>query len=334
MNSNSTIVDGIAANLERTYTPDLFLGYLAWYSIQDGVVVTRDEFVTTLADYGVDAGTVSKVHATGVFKRACNAAQVKKFRPTAQDIIDYRNAGMTHSGQVSYVNYMIRDAGYDKDGTYRNIIREAVDAQDAHLSHDEIIKVSFMRKTKTIVTERLAHLTPVERRIIDTINDFYREETETLPNNSIRGFINQEMQGGMFSVRVRPTGGVFYVRSTHSTRLHNLEDAINAIGGGFHTLPLVDDTKQREMLRIAYETETQAEVEGLMTEIREIMMAGTKITRDRYVDIKMRTDHQQAKVSEYSDLLTEGVERTGSYLEILAEQVEELLEFVDNKVAA
>jgi ElaB/YqjD/DUF883 family membrane-anchored ribosome-binding protein len=313
-------VEALSTKLTETYNPDLFLGRLCWYSIPDSVNITRDAFVAKLDECGVPFGkTIPEIRAVDVFKRGCTSAETNKYLP------DDTERAALDLPDVSYINYMFRNSGQDKDKVYRSLIREVVDAAGHKLAYTEIATLTYDRTTQAIVTT--VNSTPfldVERAVIRKVTDYFAHEGKRITPYSIREFVRKGLEWDIHAIKVRPSGGIYFTQEDFSVVVTALETAINDIGGSFHTLPLLDDSKQRLMLKKAFEDESLDDINAMLAEITEVFKSGKQISEDRYADFRLRYNALSKKVVEYSNVLDEAMETTASYLEIADAQIEAL----------
>jgi hypothetical protein len=318
----TNIVDTYAAKIEKQYDPAAFLGHLCWYGIPEAVNVTHDEFTALCDSASIPFPKLPKPRIVDVFKRACKNAVVNKYVPD-----DTERA--TLAGDVHHINYMIRGAGADETHVWRVIVKEVVDSAGHKLSYDDIAVVQFGRQGNLSVRWKTNDVWPVERGIESNIMSYYTSQAVTVTPYAIREFVRKGIEWYLHAIRVRPSGGVYFIQEQFSPTMKSLEKVVNDVGGSFHTLPLLDDSKQREMLRQAFEDEAMGDVEEMMVEISALMSNKKNISSDKYVDFFERYNKQRKKVVEYSDLLDEAMEKTGSALEILSTQMEALKDLVE-----
>jgi len=314
-------VQQLATNLTNKYNSDLFLGRLCWYSIPDAVTVTRKEFIATLAKHNVPFGqNLPEIRSVDVFKRGCKSAERIKYVPTDTE---KRLLGLPDH---CHANHLFRNSGSDKDFVYRSFMREIVDSSGHEISSVEIASLVYDRSAELIArVTKQPNILGVEEDIIQDVFDYFQTEAERITPYSIREFVRKGVEWNFHAVKVRPSGGIYFIQEQFADDAGHLEDAINEVGGAFHSLPLLDDSKQREMLKKAFEDESLDDITILMSEISEIMVNGKVISVDRYVDFKVRYDKLITKVLEYSNILDEAMGTTSSYLELAENQIKSLL---------
>lgn len=314
-------IDQLSTKLTNKYDSALFLGRLCWYSIPDTVNISRDDFVDILDASGVPfGGNIPEIRPVDVFKRGCTSGEVNKYLPSD-------NERLTLGLPTGHVNYLFRNAGQDKDKVWRSLVREVVDSSGHRIGHSEIASLTYDRLDKSIITTVLVSsgLFPIERNVVNSVIDYFKSEAERITPYSIREFVRKGLEWNLHAIKVRPSGGIYFTQEQFSTVVTALEKAINDIGGSFHTLPLLDDSKQREMLKKAFEDESLDDINDLMAEVNEIQKSGKLISSDKFADFDVRYKKLLKKVKEYSDVLDEALETTGSYLDIADLQLRSLL---------
>jgi hypothetical protein len=300
---SGTAFESIQANLKK-YDSEMFLGRLAWYNVTELSFIDHAEFCKALVSYGLDTILPPAPRPSDVFKRACTASQRKKV-PTSEPRV--------------FNNYMIREVGKDVDNIWRHLVREQVDTEGHVLSYEAVYELHFFRPTITVKSKRMGNgIDHVADDVVDSMKSRFKELDNLLTPMAVRHFLRKTLEA-LHATTVRPSGGVYFLREDHATIITALEDVIGQlpVGSSFHSLPLIDDTKQRSMLKRAFEDESIGEVDSLLGEIAQIIKGKKQITADKYAEYKVEYDRLRSKVADYSDLLDEAMEATASRLEIM-----------------
>jgi hypothetical protein len=320
-NTFTEAVDKLTTN----YDSDMFLGRLVWYTVTEDLNITHKTFHETVLDnfMGLDTQPVLPgfPRPTDVFKRACTAAQVRNVPKGGEGAEDHT------------YNYMVRPAGHDDEHVWRVIVREEVDPNGHELSYDELVKVTFNRKTEKLrfnnVDRDTEHGDEHVNDIVGAIYDYFKAEADRITPYAVREFTRKFLERTLHSIKVRPAGGVYFVNEAHAPAIEALDRTLNGWQGStFHFMPLIDDSKQRQMLRAAFEDESVGEVDRIVGEMAEIMAEGGKISSDRFANYKVEYDSIRKKVSDYSALLDENLERTVNRLDIMEKVLIELIDHV------
>lgn len=293
----------------------LFLGRLVWYSVSE-VKIAHEALCKDLLTVGLNAYLPRPPSDTDVFRRVCTAAQRKRVPTGDPDV---------------YNNYTVRDVGYDAKTLHKTIVRETVDTKGKKLDHDsEMCKVVFTKATATVQID-CNGTDPVASEMATQIDTDYHAEKGMMNSYGVRELIRRILLN-VNATNVRGSGGgVYFVSEEHGDKLDALEKLAELLPGTcmVHSLPLIDDTKQREMLRRAFESESVEEIDRLVDEIAELTKAGKKISKDRYATYLEAFHAAKAKAKEYGELLETSLDSNGSRLKIFQRQVMNLTQLVD-----
>lgn len=316
-----------------SYDSTMLLGRLCWYSVPESVF-DHTFVVQQMQAAGLDTFTLPPVpRPADVFKRACTAATRKK--------VPVSDVG-------TYNNYLIRPVGHDDDHVWRKIIRETVDSNDRRLGYIEIVELTFERKTSKISTnwnpmaaEKIVNnasgmtwptttyeYDPQAVGMVDEILDNFKAWNDSITSAALRELIRKILTK-FHATSVRPAGGIYFVNESRHVELEALSNLINSLqGASFHVLPLLNDAKQREMLRLAFEDESVEEIDRLLGEIMELKSKNKKISADKYSSYAAEYTRLMAKGKEYQSLLGTAMAETDSRLEIFQNSIVSLMEYV------
>lgn len=326
MNSFSTAVQSTKEKYDKT----AWLGLVSWFSVGndstldfESLTDKLDQAYANMPELKPDVPNMPR--SVDIFKRACTSAE---FRKAAT-----QNVGV-------FYNVVVRNSGQDTDQVWRNFIREEVDGVGHELSYRTLCKVIFTRSTGRVrfETDEYALLTnPTDREAVDlvkkTILDYLDTNKATITAMSVRSFIRNYLENKLHSIQVRESGGVHFVtRGTddlpYADALEAFETVLNGLGDvsvSIHSLVLLDDSKQREMIRVAFESESVDEVDRMIAQISDALKDGGTVTAGRYADYKSQYDTMRSKIVEFSDLVDEKMEETGLRLDIMNAKMSKLL---------
>lgn len=296
-----------------TYNRDMILGQLAWYSVPE-MTISHSDFVVRMHEHKLDQVFLPPhPRPADVFRRSTNVGRK-----------DQRT-----EGDFTY-KYSIHEVGKDSDSIWRHLVREIVDYKDHQLDLQPIVELVFDRNLETILVSCLPsiELRPWEDELVSKIQGTYLTLLDQLTAYAIRQVIIKILQSFSATV-VRPSGGVYFVAEFYYDDLIHLEELINSIEGcSFHALPLLDDKKQREMLKKAFEDESIELVDRSLEDIRKIFAGDKHISSDRYSVFFDDYKVLSARTKEYADLLEESMDTTAARLEVYQDQIFHLMERV------
>lgn len=300
------------------YDNELFLGRLCWYTVTEDVRVNYKDFyeliLKAFANMDIKPKLPTPPRGVDVFRRACTGAEIKNYSDDT-------------SGDGVRYNYMIRPAGSDADRVYRVIVRETVDNNGHELGYDELIKVVYNRASESIDFRPEAIDDPVVSEIQGAIIAYFYDWRDTLTAYACRELVRKLIENNLNGIRVRPSGGVYFVHERYAPVIDALDPAINMLSpdSAFHFLPLLDDGKQREMLRAAFEDESVGQIDTLIGEMGDILKGDKQISMERFASYKASYDELRGRLVDYSDLLDEKLELSATRLEIMQQVVYELI---------
>lgn len=289
--------------------PNVLLGRLCWYSVSD-LCVPHDDVVRALVASGISTNLPQLPTDDDVFRRVCSSVKRQRIPTADPDVFE---------------NYLLREFK-DKFSITKRIVRERVNSKGKRLEFTEMFDVTFSRSDGSLQTKSINGGRPICQEIAQEIETEYATWRGCVGSYTIREWIRAFVLR-LGATRVRPGGGVYFLREDHVAKLAALEEFGNRVPNGvieFHYLPLIDDRRQREMLRRAFESEASEACDQLIGEMQRLTKDDKKITADRYAGFV--TEYQQllAKSREYSDLLEATLDSTGARLSILQKQVMEM----------
>lgn len=319
MNTFDTAINKLTEN----YSSDMWLGRLVWYTVTDEVDVSHQTLNATVLPNFLECNIQPDVpgfpKAFDVFKRACTFAQRKNV-PGPDD---------------TKINYLVRPTGYDEQKIRRSIVREAIDTQGHRLNYTELVKVTYDRATEKLrfenVNEQDENDDENVNAIVEQIISYCQTNLDKVTSYAVREFCRKYLERKLFSTKVRPSGGVYFVSEKFADEVEALDRTMNALGVGvsFHFMPVLDDSKQREMLRVAFEIEAAAEIDDVIGEMAEAMSNKKGISADRFANFTVTFKMLREKIADYSDLLDEKLEATANRLDIMDVMLTELMTHVN-----
>lgn len=308
------------ANRLRQQDESLFLGSLFWYSFE-AVKVPHAEMVRLLVTAGISDRLPFMPEDSDTFKRVCSAVSRRKLPTSNKNVFE---------------NYLMREFR-DNNSITRRLVRERVDNKGRKLDFTEMVDFVFERATGLLNHVELAAANEEVNTIIAEVYTEYLAWRGCLGTYTVREWVRKYIIR-LGATQVRSGGGVYFLQTQHNPTIVALEvfaTAMQAHGYGtltFHSLPLVDDRKQREMVRQAYEAETIGAVNKSIGEIAALLdnarTTGTKITADRFGAFMTAYHEVGGKTREYGEVLQDELSTTSASLEILQKQLWELAKHV------
>lgn len=310
----------------ETLVPEAFLGRICWYTVPDSTQVGHMEFCRDLVTRGLDEYHLPLApKEVDVFRRASKSVQ-----------------GRHTLAPGLYVDFLVREVASTSREIHRALVREVKDGEHQRLWYDQVADIWFNRKNNFVKTR---HTPPdeveieawtnkvdhacrkVENEKLDEIKRTFALNTHYLTSYVVRETV-RKILGRLDATVMRD--GVYFVAEEHAEDLSSLEEMINGIdGASFHSLPLVDDKKQREMLRASFLDDSIGQIDDLIGRMRAILQNDkTRITPRRFADFQVLRTELRDKAEAYKGLLEVSLGETEARLEMLDEQLWALIEKV------
>jgi hypothetical protein len=292
------------------------LGMLAWYSVPESSEINHKDFLLLVEKQNAPIKTPELPKPADVFRRACNNSKLLKVP-----------AGVPGE----FFNYTMRDSGYDEGFVFRTAVEERVDSKNHELGFRTIGQVIFSRESvNTTYSYDIPMDDPAVKHYQDmqnSIDSYVDDKALTIPAIAIRESARRALEVTLMGTRVRPGGGVYFINPDKLDKLEAVDYVINNVpNASFHVLPLVDDKRQREMLKSSFEDESIEETKRLIDDITNILKKGDDISAKKFSGLHERYTAQRDKIAEYKTLLNDALETSSAALEVCNAQIMKLLD--------
>jgi ElaB/YqjD/DUF883 family membrane-anchored ribosome-binding protein len=292
------------------------LGMLAWYSVPESSEIAHKDFLFLIEKNNAPLKTPELPKAADVFRRACNNAKMLKI-PTGIP--------------GEFFNYTMRDSGYDDGFVFRSAVEERVDSKNHELGFRVIGQATFSRESvKTHYQIDVDHMDDAVshfKKMQNSIDSYVDSKATMIPAIAVRESARRALENTLLGTRVRPGGGVYFINPEKLEKLEAIDAVINNVpNASFHILPLVDDSRQREMLKSSFEDESIEETKRLIDDITEVLKSGGSITAKKFSSLHDRYTSQRNKLAEYKDLLSDALETSSTALDVCNAQIMQLLD--------
>lgn len=259
------------------------LGHLALYSIFDGPV-TRDDLARWVYELGLDPALLpAEPRPVDAFEKV--TANIRHSYLLGERPTGRRRRGKDGDGEGQSATLMVRHVRRDPHTIVRHLVREVRDEHAVRLSYDvKVGECVFHRDTNqgTAPGAGSLHVTPdlavvadpaeqqEIRAVLETITAEFRRHCTFLGGDRLRATVRRYIES-MNAIRVRPTGGVYFVHRQYQPTLTKLRDLVERFGAGSHLyrIPLPDEEEQRAMVIEAFRTKAKEDLERLAEEIAD-----------------------------------------------------------------
>lgn len=268
------------------------LGHIAWYTITQPRV-THEQFEEMVTDLPLSNSIIPKAPRMGdAFKRACRYSERKKV-PIA--------------GTETFANFLIRKVTQSAEEVVRHLVLEIVDEVGKRLDYKVVAELTFDRTKGTLnirqlnVDEALEVLT---QETLKLFTDNFDTALKYLDAQVLRLKIRDQLNL-MSATSVRAQGSVYFIPASAKEQTEALETLCERIGSGsaFHSLPLIDTTKQREMVKSAFEKDVHDQASQLISELASKRRAGTQITAKAWEKYQAKFKQLKTNANEYASIV-------------------------------
>jgi hypothetical protein len=327
--------DGPLAEYVHGMANAAVLGHLVVYSIFDGNV-TPDAlelwFIELQLDRAMLSGAARPVDA---FEKVTGELSISY--PVAEPD---RGRGRKREPGEEVATLMVRPVAADPERIIRHLVREVRNGTaktleyetrlaeivfERDLSQDRAPGAGAMRIQPDVVA--IGRLADIEReRVLATIGelaDRYRHRCTYVSGDRLRSLVRQYIEG-LQAVRVRSTGGVYFVGNQHGVTLKALHELVGRFGEGSNLarIPLANEAEMREMIISAWRERARDELQRLSRDIAAARVKGGGKSVDALVK---RFQALRATAAEHSELLSETLEETAGAMELAELQLKDLL---------
>lgn len=294
---------------------DRLLGHIAWYTITQPNI-THDQLEEIVSDLPLNKSIIpSKPRMRDAFKRACRYSERKGLElPGVND---------------QTVNFMIRKVTQNSKEVVRHLVLEIVDAEGETLEYHDVAHLNFNAEKETLNIRKIKindTLDAMTQETLSMFTDNFDYATTHLDAQVIRLMIRQQLDL-MAAISVRKQGSVYFIPMKAKDRTEALETLCSRLGGGsmFHALPLVDTSKQREMVTGAFEDEVHDEAAQLISELANKKQEGKQITVGAWEKYRDRFNKLKSNAKDYATLVDDELSKAKTEIEALDRHLTEFL---------
>ncbi len=312
------------------------LGHLVLYSIYDGRVTLAD-LARWFDELGLDpAGLPPEIRPVDAFEKITGG--FRHAYPLDGQPGPRRRRGQ-QEGQGRSATLMVRHVRRDSHQIIRHLVREIRDERETRLSYDvKVGECVFRRDSRDSAAHGAGtlHIAPdftdvpgtaeqdEIRAVLEAIEDGYRRHCAFLAGDRLRGVVRRHVEN-LKAIKVRPTGGVYFVHRQYQPALDKLRDLVARFGEGSHLVrvPLPDEQEMRDMVIAAYRAKTTDDLQRLAREIAGARHAD--ITPHALEALHRRFRDLEAATAEHAQLLSTDLDDTSAALQLVRVQLGSLL---------
>ena len=305
----TTTIPGYAENV----SDDRLLGHIAWYTITEPDV-THEQLAEMVSDLPLNKSHLPPEPRLGdAFKRACRYSERK--------LLTYQ--------KDQFVNFLIRKVTQSANEVVRHLVIEIVDADGKTLEYHDVAHLEFDRKKNILHVKKLninPELDALTQETLKLFTDKFNYATKHLDAQVIRLMIRKQLES-MGAISVRKQGSIYFTPMSAKDSTVALETFCERLGNGsvFHALPLVDTTKQREMITAAFEEEVHDEATQIIAELTTHKTKKGQMTIRTFEAYRGRYQRLKQNANEYAKLVENEMTKTKTEITALDQHLMELL---------
>lgn len=336
----------------ETYTESMnedtdapLLGHMVLYSVFDGDV-TRDDLERWFRELDLDEKLLPPpLRQVDAFERVTGPDGVRVTYP----LDDPRATGPAYKrgrrrrnelGKAKAATLMVRPVRRDSGSIVRHVIREVRNEERSSLKYDSRLAVCTFHRDSNAGSADGAGALQIEpnhaaitklpedeqttvHEMLAAIEDSYHHRCTYLTSDKLRSLIRRYVED-LDAIRVRPTGGVYFVQRQHSPTLAALRTLVARFGQGSNLVrvPLPDQEEMREMVVAAFTTKAKDDLDQLAQDIAEAQR--TK-QYDDATKLYARFTALQQSTNDHSELLSTSLDDTRAALQLVKMQLGGLL---------
>jgi hypothetical protein len=274
-------------------------GWLISYSVSENLCVDHESLRVAMEAFGLDRYVPKAPHDDDVFRRTCTKAQRKREAVPNQPEL--------------FENYLVRDVRQAAGHFWKQIVVETVDGDNRKLDYQPATELHFdPDNPDRIQTKQFVRKFHRVSAVIDDILSGYAHWRGKIASYTFRETIREIVTVGANALVVRSSGGLYFVPDDRMDLINRLDQLITqapwVTGSAELTIiPLIDDQRQREMVKKAFEEEAVGELTKLTHECAELISSGSVSDR-KFTAMNKRLRAAEARVGEYQTVLDDALD--------------------------
>lgn len=324
----NTTLDAYTQSVEADVSKASWLGRLVWYEFSK-IQLPHSAMVEILAEENIRGPLPFCPEDINIFKKTCN------------EVVRRHNPKGTPVGHYSKFRLVNMD---DSHSLTRRIVRDDIDSQGKKIASVEVVDVTFDRETGFVAPQQCNPDIPVDRvpppanLLMEEMIAEYEAWRNCLDGAAVRGWVRDAV---MNLGATRVSGSVYFVPQESEQAVDDLETLAKRVNAAdpsdptadwghitIHSLPLIDNAKQREMVKEAFEQSADAEISEFLDEIGDALHANRTqsklVSAQRYERIEQRYAELMTKTQDYQSMLSDHLDETNARMKMFFRSIVEL----------
>ncbi|WP_067819838.1 DUF6744 family protein [Actinomadura kijaniata] len=310
-------LDAYTAAMDDPGAP--LLGHVVLYSVFEGRVRHTD-LERWFIELGLDAALLPPaIRAIDAFEQVTGARGVnhKYALESGQPATGNSQSARRTSGQAVEITLMWRHVRRDRHSIVRHLVREVRDATHSTLTYSQVAECEFVRDTRPGVPRGAGSLrvnpdysalatlglreAETVMHLLDEVRTTYQQRCHYYTGDRLRTLVHDYVVH-LDAIKVRPTGGVYFVHRAHADILARLRTLVSRLGpkSELSRIPIPDQHEMRSMIETAWANQARDELDRLSHDIVQARRNGAsdkaiEALHRRFTALKKSTE-QHAQV--------------------------------------
>lgn len=281
------------------------LGELVFFSVAENFAADHAAMEADCKRLGLEKFTPKVPKDIDVFRRVCTNAARKRVPVDGADVFE---------------NYLMRDVKTSDGHAWKQLVVETVDGENRRLDYEPVLELEFdPEKPNKIVVNWLVTPQPKNARsVLDEIVSQYKFWRGKVHAYSMRSFL-RDVVASTNATMVKQSGGLYFVMESKFDTISALDEIVTKHAStedftttnvSFDTVPLIDDSRTKEMLRAAFEDEAIRSIKEFQDEVDDLVGDDGTITDAKFASLAAKKNAIKAKAEEYATLLDDNLNGT------------------------
>jgi hypothetical protein len=345
---------GLDGYLDQMQSGQGVLGHVVFFSIYDDPV-THADLVNWFRELKLDQAYLpNEPRPVDAAERVTGKTKVTYLLGDERPLkANGKRARKSRSAQDREATLMVRHVSRDSRQVVRHLIREVRDERAQELSYDPKMAECIFRRDQNpkaaagagefgVVPNHAAIQAlpaPEQAKVYECIDDMmnrYRDAVAFVSGDRLRELVRNYIEVGMAGVRLRPSGGVYFVSSQHDKTLAALYELVSRFNeraqsrrqeaqrSNLRRIPLPDQDEMRAMVAEEFSNQAKDALDQLTLDIMALRRGGP-VDDDAVIALHRRFRELKQSSAEHAKMLSTSLSETEAALEEVNEQLAALL---------
>ena len=280
---------------------EMLLGNLLFMNVTD-MTASPNEIKNIFAKNGLDEDYVRQIHASDAFRRATSSIKHRKIAVPGEPEIRTE----------------ITEVTCDKNIIKRILTFRSIDEVAEEVEYENVAEIIFNRSSeslKVIVYSNFiaanSTLSAEAQKLCHEAEKTYYDWKTYHNRDTIRNIINRIVDD-MHPVNLMPTGICKFIPKKYSDTVNGLKGSLEDLNSFTNkpeaeniveTIPVIDTSEQRDLIRKNAESEIYEEMFAITQELKDIIVSKNLIPKKTAMSYAQKLKVIREKISDYNSLI-------------------------------